>query len=162
MSLFQLIHFQFFPLQVLRLSQTNLSNVTSGYVINLVAGDAQRFDMSVMFFFFAIEGSFEVCAILMLTWHLLGYQALAGVLFMVCLSIYYVIMGGVCAKLRKRIAKVTDKRLNSMNAVVPGIRAVKMHAWEWPFMEMVGQLRRWVFLFCRQKYNLHGRHCYMI
>ena len=141
-SLFQLIHFKFFSLQVLRLSQTNLSNVTSGYVINLVAGDAQRFDMSVMFFFFAIEGSFEVCAILMLTWHLLGYQALAGVLFMVCLVIYYVIMGGVCTKLRDRIAKVTDKRLNLMNAVVPGIRTVKMHAWEWPFMEILGQLRR--------------------
>ena len=78
----------------------------------------------------------------MLTWHLLGYQALAGVLFMDCLVIYYVIMGVVCAGLRDRIAKVTDKRLNSMNAVVPGIRAVKMHAWEWPFMEMVEKLRR--------------------
>ena len=133
----------FFPLQVLRLSLTNLSNVTSGYVINLVAGDAQRYDQSIMYFFAAVEGSFEVCAILMLTWHLLGYQALGGVLFMVCLAIYYVIMGGVCTKLRKRIAKVTDKRLNLMNAVVPGIRAVKMHAWEWPCMEMVGKLRRW-------------------
>ena len=142
MPLFQLIHFQFFPLQVLRLSQTNLSNLTSGYVINLVAGDAQRYDPSVTNFFVAIQASFEVCAIALLTWHLLGYQALGGVLFMVCLAIYYVIMGGVCAKLRDRIAKVTDKRLNSMNAIVPGIRAVKMHAWEWPFMEMVGELRR--------------------
>ena len=150
MSLFQLIHFEFFPLQVLRLSQTNLSNVTSGYIINLVAGDAQRYDQSVLYFSLVIKASFEVCAIAVLTWHLLGYQALGGVLFMVCLSIYYFIMGGVCAKLRVRIAKVTDKRLNSMNAVVPGIRAVKMHAWEWPFMEMVGQLRRWVFFFCRQ------------
>ena len=141
-SLFQLIHFEFFSLQVLRLSLTNLSNLTSGYVINLVAGDAQRYDQSVTSLLFLTKASFEVCAIAVLTWHLLGYQALGGVLFMVCLAIYYVIMGGVCAKLRGRIAKVTDKRLNSMSAVVPGIRTVKIHAWEWPFMEMVGQLRK--------------------
>ena len=142
MSLFQLIHYEFFLLQILRLSQTNLSNITSGYIINLVAGDAQRYDQSVLYFFGAIQASFEVCAIALLTWHLLGYRALAGVLFMVCLAIFNVIMGVVCTKLRNRIAKVTDKRLNSMNAVVPGIRAVKMHAWESPFMEIVGQLRR--------------------
>ena len=129
-------------LQVLRLSQTNLSTLTSGYIVNLVAGDSQRFEESLLCFVHVLLAFLEVFTIAVLTWKLLGYQALGGVVFMSSLVIYYGIMGRVCTGLRTKIAEATDKRLNSMNAIVPGIRAVKMHAWEWPFMELVKQLRK--------------------
>ena len=107
-----------------------------------MAGDTQRYDPAVNGLFLLIQALFEVCALAVLTWYLLGYQALGGFLFIVGLVIFYFIMGWVCTELRDRIAKVTDKRLNVMNAVLPGIRAIKMHAWEWSFIKMVRELRR--------------------
>ena len=128
--------------QVLQLNQTTLARVTSGYVMDLVAGDIQRFDKTMLFMGYFIEALLEVFGVTLLTWWLLGYQALGGIAFLALLGIYYVLMGRTCSRLRFKIAKVTDKRLNSMKAIVPGIRAVKMHAWEWPFLEVVTMIRK--------------------
>lgn len=63
---------------------------------------------------------------------------------MISLSLYYGGMAKVCATLRSRISKVADNRVNIMNSIIPGIRTVKMNAWEWPFFKRVKQLRRYV------------------
>lgn len=128
--------------QVLRLSQTKLSTLTSGKVVNLVAGDSQRYEEIILKVFHVVLSSFEFCIVFSLTWCLLGYQALGGVVFMAFLVLYYGMMSRLSAGLRTKIARVTDRRLSGMNTIVTGIRQVKMHAWEWPFMEMVKQLRR--------------------
>ena len=52
-----------FILQVLRLSQADFSNVTSGFVINLIASDLQRFDMAVTYAVLIIQASLEVCSV---------------------------------------------------------------------------------------------------
>ena len=128
--------------QVLQLNQTTLARVTSGYVIDLVAGDVHRFDRMMLYVGNFLGALLEVFGVTLLTWWLLGYQALGGIAFLVLQGIYYVLMGRILSSLRFKIAKVTEKRLNSMKAIVPGIRAVKMHAWEWPFLEVVTICRR--------------------
>ena len=133
---------QFLFAQVLQLNQTTLARVTSGYVMDLVAGDIQRFNKTITSMSYFIEALLEVFGVTLLTWWLLGYQALGGIAFLTLLGIYYVLMGRACSRLRSKVAKVTDKRLNSMKAIVPGIRAVKMYAWEWPFLEMVTMIRK--------------------
>lgn len=45
-------------------------------------------------------------------------------------------------KLRHKTAVATDKRLEVMNEIISGIRAVKLYAWEWSFTEIIKQLRR--------------------
>ena len=62
---------------------------------------------------------------------------------MILLSLYYGGMAKVCTILRYRISKVADKRIDIMNSIIPGIRTVKMYAWEWPFIERVKRLRRY-------------------
>ena len=107
-----------FALQVLRLSQTKVSTLTSGKIVNLVAGDSQRYEETALKLLHVVLSSFEFCVVIFLTWYLLGCQALGGALFMAILVLYYASMSRLCAKLRSRIARVTDRRLNRMNSIV--------------------------------------------
>ena len=133
---------QTFSLQVLSLSQADLSNITSGFVINLIASDLQRFEMSVISIVVLCQALLELCGISCLMLYLFGWQPLSGVCFMISLSLYYGIAGRICAILRRKISHVADQRVNVMNSIISGIRTVKMYAWEWPFMERVQRIRR--------------------
>ena len=127
--------------------------------MDLVAGDAQRFDYSMLFLGLFMLAVFEICLIVSVTWYLLGFQALAGILFMVLLTIYFTFIWRICTNLRNAIAKVTDERLNVMKSIIPGIRVVKMHAWETPFQEAVGNIRRsvdWFYAFINGTSNYFG------
>ena len=140
-SLIFLSHFLLL-LQVLRLSQADVSNITSGYIINLIAADLQRFEFSVLSIVLLCQALFEICSVSFVIFYLFGWEPLTGVLFLVILSLYYSMMGKVCASLRSRISKVADQRVNIINSIISGIRTVKMYTWEWPFIERVQRIRR--------------------
>ncbi|KAL9954310.1 hypothetical protein ACROYT_G041831 [Oculina patagonica] len=127
--------------KVLSLSQADLSRITSGYIINLIASDLQRFEHSVSCIFLPIQALFETSGVSFFMVYLFGWRPLLGVAFMIFLSLYYGGMAKVCMILRSQISMVTDKRVNIMNSVIPGIRTVKMYAWEWPFIKRVKRLR---------------------
>jgi len=128
--------------QVLSLRQTDLSTLTSGYVINLIASDLQRFDLAVLSFVLLTQALFEILSISIFMFYLFGWKPLTGVMFLITLTIYYGIMGRVCTILRSKISKVADRRVDIMNSIISGIRTVKMYAWEFPFMERVQRIRR--------------------
>jgi len=114
----------------------------TGKTINLVSNDAQRFERLVYglhFFMFAPLDILGCCTILFL---LIGWKALVGIGLFIILITYIAAMSNENAKLRHKTALVTDRRLEVMNEVVSGIRAVKMFAWEWNFTESIRQLRR--------------------
>ena len=124
------------------MSRADISNVTSGFVINLIASDLQRFDKTVMRAVLIIQASLEVCSISFLMYFLFGWRPLTGVLFLLIVVLYYGMMGRACAVLRSKISKVADRRVDIMNSIISGIRTVKMYAWEFPFMERVQRIRR--------------------
>ncbi|KAL9954305.1 hypothetical protein ACROYT_G041824, partial [Oculina patagonica] len=127
--------------KVISLSQADLSRITSGYIINLIACDLQRFEHSVSCMFLLIQALFETISISFLMAYLFGWRPFLGVAFLIFLSAYYGGMAKVCATLRSRISKVADQRVNIMNSIIPGIRTIKMYAWEWPFFKRVKRLR---------------------
>ena len=131
-----------FILEVLRLSRADISNVTSGFVINLIASDLQRFDKTVMYAVLIIQATLELCSISFLMHYLFGWRPLTGVLFLITAALYSGMMGRACAMLRSKISKVADQRVGIMNSIISGIRTVKMYGWEWPFMERVQRIRR--------------------
>jgi hypothetical protein len=81
-----------------------------------------------------------------LLWTLIGWQAVTGLAFAIILIPYEAEMTGWVAKLRMEAARVTDRRLEVMNEIISGIRAVKMYAWEWPYRDAVKNIRRSVNL----------------
>ncbi|XP_078352394.1 ATP-binding cassette sub-family C member 4-like [Oculina patagonica] len=127
--------------KVIGLSQADISRITSGYIINLIASDLQRFEHSVNCICGLIQALLETSSVAVLMVYLFGWRPLLGVAFMILLSLYYGGMAKVCAILRSRISKVADQRVNIMNSIIPGIRTVKMYAWEWPFFQRVKRLR---------------------
>ena len=126
------------------LNQEDLLNVTSGSIINLVAGDLQRFEHSALSIFLLPQAVLEVCSISCLMVYFFGWKPLSGVAFMVSLALYYGIAGQISLRLRTKISHVADQRVDMMNSIISGIRAVKMYAWEGSFMEKVKRLRRYI------------------
>ena len=84
----------------------------------------------------------EIISSGILLWHLIGWQALVGAGFFLVVITYISVLSRKAGKLREKAASVTDERLEIMNEVIGGIRAVKMHAWEWNFRDLVRDLRR--------------------
>jgi len=128
--------------QVLRMSQSKLAKITSGYVINLVSNDIQRLDLATQNLFASLRSPFDLVILGILLWVLIGWQAVTGLAFALILIPYEAEMTGWVAKLRMQAARVTDKRLGVMNEIVSGIRAVKMYAWELPYRDAVRAIRR--------------------
>ena len=115
----------------------------TGKTINLVSNDAQKFEKlvyGISLFSFAPIDILGSCVILLL---LIGWRALVGVGFYVAYIIYISTTSYESGKLRLKTAAATDERLEVMNEIVCGIRAVKMYAWEWNFTETIKQLRRY-------------------
>ena len=114
----------------------------SGNTINLVSNDAQKIEKSLNSVGFMLSAPLEIVISLLILWYLIGWKALVGAAFFIVLVAFQMLMARKAAKLRKKAAAFTDKRLVVMNEIITGIRAVKMHAWEWNFRDIVRDLRR--------------------
>ena len=141
-GLYYRYRYHHFFTQVLSLNQEDLLNITNGSIINLVAGDLQRFEHSAIRIVILAQAVLEVCGISCLKVYLFGWKPLSGIGFMVSLVLYYGMAGQISLKLRTKISHVADQRVDMMNSIISGIRSVKMYAWEGSFMEKVKRMRR--------------------
>ena len=91
---------------------------------------------------YILSAPLEIVINLFILWYLIGWKALVGAAFLIGIVAFQMLMARKAAKLRKKAADFTDKRLVVMNEVIAGIRAVKMHAWEWNFRDIVCDIRR--------------------
>ena len=123
--------------QVLSFRQDDFTNITRGHVINLIASDLQRFEVAVNTMPLILEVIISCFVCFFLMFHLFGWNAMPGMLFLLTFTIYYGFVGRLCATLRYKTSIVADKRVDLMNAIISGIRTVKMYAWEWSFMRRV-------------------------
>ena len=132
----------FLFLQVLSLSRCSLEATLSGNTINLVSNDAQKIEKSLNSVGYILSAPPEIVISLFILWYLIGWKALTGAALLLVIVAFQMFMARKAAKLRKKAAAFTDKRLVVMNEVISGIRTVKMHAWEWNFRDIVRNLRR--------------------
>jgi len=128
--------------KILLLGQQTLNEFTKGHVIDLVSNDVQRMELAARQFFRLIVAVFDVCVVVPLLWHFIGWQALMGFIFLCLLVPFGGFLIYLSGKLRIKIAAATDKRIHLMAEIVAGIREIKMHAWEWIFKKQVEETRR--------------------
>ena len=130
-------------MQILReLKRSDIQKLMTGKTINLVSNDAQRFEKLVFGLHFFMFAPLDILGSSIILFLLIGWKALVGIGLYIVLIIYITAMSYENGKLRHQTATVTDRRLEVMNEIVSGIRAVKMYAWEWNFTEAIKQLRR--------------------
>ena len=115
--------------------------------MNLVSNDAQVIEQLGYPIFALSFALLDIITSLVFLWYLVAWQALTGACFFLVVSGYGSVAAHKAAKIRKKAAAQTDKRLEVMREIIAGIRVVKMYAWEWNFRDLVAQIRRFVCLF---------------
>jgi len=131
-------------MQILReLNRSDIQKILTGKTINLVSNDAQKLEKILWAIFLFLFAPLEVLASCIILWLLIGWRVLAGVAFYVIIIVYVTVASHHTKHLRAKIAAATDKRLEVMNEILSGIRAVKIYAWEMNFTEAIKQLRRY-------------------
>lgn len=111
--------------------------------INLVSNDAQKIEKSLNQLGMVLSAPLELTISLVILWYLVGWESLVGAGFFFTLAAFQILMARKAAVLTEKAAAFTDKRLVVMNEIISGIRAVKMHAWESNFEDVVKNLRRY-------------------
>nr|XP_012135510.1 PREDICTED: multidrug resistance-associated protein 4-like isoform X4 [Megachile rotundata] len=128
--------------KALRLSKVALSQTSSGQVVNLLTNDVSRFDELFYFLNFLWITPLQVIIVAVIIWQQIGILTLAAIAALTIISLpIHSITLSFSGKLRRIIAKKTDKRIQLMNELIAGIQVVKMYAWEEPFAKIVAAIR---------------------
>ena len=143
-KLFHIITRTIFLMQILKeLKRSDVQKIITGKTINLVSNDVQKFEKLAFGLHLCCFAPLDILGSVVVLLLLIGWRALVGIGLYIVLFIYITIMSHKSGKLRHKTAVATDQRLEVMNEIVSGIRAVKMYAWEWNFMETIKLLRRY-------------------
>ena len=123
----------------LKLSISNTSS--TGFIVNLVSNDLQRFEDAAPFAHFIWIVPIQLIFTMWLIYLQIGYLFVAPLVGLVLL----IPLQGIFAKrfgtLRKRVVEFRDERIKSISDMLAGILVVKLYAWEMPFMEKINQHR---------------------
>ena len=115
---------------------------TTGHVIDLVSNDVQRMEKAPTWFFHMVTLTFDITVVTCLVAYLIGWQAIMGIIFLLFVIPYLILLSSASAKLRRRTAAVSDRRISFLNEAVFGIRAIKTHAWEDDYRDKIKQTRK--------------------
>lgn len=127
---------------MLSLNRYSLEATRSGHTINLVSNDVQKIEKSLNQLGMVFSAPMELSISLGILWYFIGWEALIGATVFFVLVAFQILLARKAADLRKKAATFTDERLMVMNEIIAGIRAVKMFAWEWNFIDVVRELRK--------------------
>lgn len=127
---------------MLSLNRYSLEATRSGNTINLVSNDVQKIEKSLNQLGMVFSAPMELSISLGILWYFIGWEALIGATVFFVLVAFQILLARKAADLRKKAATFTDERLMVMNEIIAGIRAVKMFAWEWNFIDVVRDHRK--------------------
>lgn len=127
--------------KTLRLSPFSLSQVSEGEIGNLLVNDTQRVLDSYTYAHFCWMGFFEIAVISVLLIIDLGLSALFGVAVLVLLVPAQISFSALVGRARAKVSVEADKRVQTMNELLSGIRTVKLSAWEPHFMNVISEQR---------------------
>ncbi|KAI9345679.1 P-loop containing nucleoside triphosphate hydrolase protein [Obelidium mucronatum] len=115
---------------------------SSGYIVNLVANDVNRFEEAANFFLFILIGPFLLVIVTFLL-----YQQIENAAFVASgVTLLVIPVQGFVSKMfgvyRRATVEPRDSRLKYVSDMLNGIMMVKLYAWEKPLMDNVDNLRK--------------------
>ncbi|XP_022792486.1 multidrug resistance-associated protein 4-like isoform X2 [Stylophora pistillata] len=128
--------------KMLSLNRYSLEATCSGNTITLVSNDVQKIERSLNQLGMVFAAPMELSISLGILWYFIGWEALIGAAVFFVLVPFQILLARKAADLRKKAAAFTDERLMVMNEIIAGIRAVKMFAWEWNFVDVVREVHK--------------------
>ena len=91
---------QFFPPQVLRLSQVTLGKISTGHVVNLTSNDVQRFDFAFLLLNFLWISPLHLALFTYLVYQEVGWPAFPATAFVVLQVPLQILMAHIFGRLR--------------------------------------------------------------
>ncbi|KAJ3276362.1 Multidrug resistance-associated protein 4 [Terramyces sp. JEL0728] len=125
--------------KALNLSIANTSS--TGFIINLVSNDVQRFEDASPFLPFLVVGPFQFVATMYFIYLEIGWSMLATAIVTMMLVPLQGTFARTFGRLRKATVKFRDERIKSISDMLAGIMVVKLYGWEKPFMKKINEYR---------------------
>jgi ATP-binding cassette subfamily C (CFTR/MRP) protein 4 len=113
----------------LRIRQQDMATISSGFVINLITNDSERFLQACIFIPFAVIGPLQLIMATLLVWEVVGWPAFCGMAFLVITIPIYMLLGEKLKFIRHKIAVITDRRVKTMSEVLGGMRVLKVRSY---------------------------------
>ncbi|XP_077987886.1 ATP-binding cassette sub-family C member 4-like isoform X2 [Glandiceps talaboti] len=142
--------------KALKLNHIAMQDINTGHVINLLANDVYRFDTALAFINSLWTGPLMSLAVFVLVWRELGVYALAALVLTIVMIPVQIGIGRCESHVRDKTVIHTDDRVRCLSEVITGMRDIKMHAWEEPFIKRVKNMRKDEVKRIRQSAFLQG------
>ena len=124
--------------KLLRLHGGYTEHASSGFVINLIATDVQRFDIASTAVHFGWMAVVDLVVIGIIVCYQVGYEAgLAGIAVIMCSMGISMAFSKQIFRLRELITGFTSSRTNVITEVLRSMLSVKAFGWERPFTDKV-------------------------
>ncbi|KAI3434886.1 hypothetical protein D9Q98_002940 [Chlorella vulgaris] len=126
----------------LRVSSAAKGELGAGTIVNLQSNDASKLWSIPQYLHMIWSGPFQILVVMGLlvrVIHLL--PALAGLAVCVALIPLSTLVGRQLGRIRRRLVGYTDARVKLCTEVITGIKAIKLYAWEQPYVERITKLR---------------------
>ncbi|GAB1599468.1 multidrug resistance-associated protein 5-like [Argonauta hians] len=123
------------------LTVKSLGDKSVGEVINMFTGDSEKVMESILLSSFIIGCPVTIVIGLIYNYYLLGPLSLIGSFVFVGFYPALILVNNLQIGYKKRVIKITDKRINITNEVINYIRLIKMYAWEDSFISKIIAIR---------------------
>lgn len=127
--------------KALRLSNRARAQFTVGEITNYMSVDAQRIMDSISYVPHLIMAPISVVIALVFLYHYLNLAALGGIAVLFLLFPVNIWGSRKSEQLQDEQLTAKDSRIKLMNEILPGIKVLKLYAWEIPFMKRVNDVR---------------------
>ncbi|CAK1546528.1 unnamed protein product [Leptosia nina] len=114
----------------------------TGYIVNLLTIDTERFQMASIYLIDLVRIPIETTVIVYLMYRQIGVSAIFGVGFLLLFIPLLSYFGKIASKLTEKMTVRTDNRIRLMNEVIQSIEVIKMYAWENAFEKIIKNARR--------------------
>jgi ABC-type multidrug transport system fused ATPase/permease subunit len=118
-----------------------MAQVSTGFIVNLITNDSERFLQACIFVPFVVIGPVMLLAATLLVYNLVGWPAFCGFAFLVLTIPLYLYIGHKLKTLRNDMSVITDRRVKIMSEVLGGMRVLKMNGWITPFGDLLKRIR---------------------
>lgn len=126
----------------LKLVSVGGKSTSAGEMSNLASNDVERFLYASLFISYLVSAPIEAIVVLFVGINRLGPAFAAGYAVLFTFVPMQFFLGKQFAKIRARIAAITDKRVSLIAQAIQGVRVMKMSGWELQFNDRVTALRQ--------------------
>lgn len=125
----------------LKLSAKARLTFTNGKITNFVSTDCHRVDFGLGWFHFvwAFPVSIGIAIAVVIT--NIGASGLVGFALLLCAFFVIVYLGRLMVLGRKKVSKITDKRVSIMREVLQSIKIIKFYSWEDAYLKRIRDIR---------------------